>query len=453
MKVLGKRISKRFKIAAATASAIFSLATVFTATIAWFAASNSVEATGMQIMVKAEGGLDIESIRLIKFDYATIQLSENVVIEDYLNPDRGAVNSYDYNESENSFGKFVEVDANTGNYSYVNGEYVKGAANSGSYIWQTVDAMNIYDPFEKIIKGSSFELSSMHSNAIYEITFSAPSQDYILNATSQIINSRSKESDQIYLSKCTDFDAFYVEDLSTTVSSYSDSATYSVNDLIIHNGLIYQCNTAINSGESFTAGHWTAVNEYSNVSTYAVGQAVIESGVIYVCRTAIGTPEIFTASKWNKATTYSNSSTYSLDDVVFYNGACYQANTDIDSAEAFASTHWKPILFNNTYIPSYKPSLTTDDEALYYKMSFLSSKKESHKHFYVANGAEPTSVNLNDVDEYIIHQSNNQFKAYINVNYAPSQLERYYSQIKSPADVIEAVYDFIFYFTFLDIGA
>lgn len=40
---------------------------------------------------------------------------------------------------------------------------------------------------------------------------------------------------------------------------YSTSGTYAVGDYCIYNGGLYRCNTAIPSGEAWTAAHWTAV--------------------------------------------------------------------------------------------------------------------------------------------------------------------------------------------------
>lgn len=449
MKQKFSKTKERLKIVLPTIVTIFGLLSAFTATMAWFASQNSVDATGMQIMAKSMGGLNIDRIRLLKFDYAKIALSQDVIIDDYFNLDEGAVNSYDFNKEENSFGKYQQVEANTGNYSLVDGEYVKGADNSGDYIWQTVDVMNIYDPYEKVIKGSSFDLSSLYCNTVYEVTFNAPTEDYLLNLTSEILSNRSKQNDQIYLSSCCDIDVFYEDDLTIDAESYSSSKTYALNALIVHDGVVYQANTAINAAESYTSSHWTAVAEYSSETTYAVGKAVIYNDSIYTCTTAINAAENFVSNKWALASTYSSSSTYALDDVVIHNGNVYACKTAIQSGETFTGSHWKPVAFNNVYSPSYKPNLTTDDEGIFYKTSYLSSRVSEHKHFYASNGhSAQTIIDLNDGQTFTVNQSNEKFKVYININYAPSQLESYYSQIKSPNDIIKAVYDFIFYFQF-----
>ena len=41
-------------------------------------------------------------------------------------------------------------------------------------------------------------------------------------------------------------------------AQYSTSATYNVGDYVIYNDSLYRCNTAITTGEAWTAAHWTA---------------------------------------------------------------------------------------------------------------------------------------------------------------------------------------------------
>jgi len=64
---LGKRISARLKIAAATATVIFTLATVFTSTIAWFSTKTSVEVSGATFTVKKTSGIQYDLYYLDHF--------------------------------------------------------------------------------------------------------------------------------------------------------------------------------------------------------------------------------------------------------------------------------------------------------------------------------------------------------------------------------------------------
>ena len=67
MKMLRKKISTRLKIVAATATVIFTLATVFTSTIAWFSTKTSVEVTGGTFTVQNVSGLEYDLYYLDHF--------------------------------------------------------------------------------------------------------------------------------------------------------------------------------------------------------------------------------------------------------------------------------------------------------------------------------------------------------------------------------------------------
>ena len=68
MKRIGKKLSIRLKIAAATATVIFTLATVFTSTIAWFSTKTSTEVTGGSFTVKPVSGIQYELYYLDHFE-------------------------------------------------------------------------------------------------------------------------------------------------------------------------------------------------------------------------------------------------------------------------------------------------------------------------------------------------------------------------------------------------
>lgn len=222
MKGYSNKTRTRLKIIGATATAIFSLASVFTGTYAWFALSSNVTATGMQITVATTRGARIDKVRLIKFDYAP----DGIGGYDYLNPYTGSVNAYDFNETEGTFGYF-ERTTGTGNYSYANGKYTKEDTYNYDYTWVVINSMNVYDPVEKVIRGNSFDLRALNCNVIYEITFSSNlTGDFYLQSSSFRDENKTKRESEIYLTSCIDFDAFYTDDISAAIGSENGKPLY-----------------------------------------------------------------------------------------------------------------------------------------------------------------------------------------------------------------------------------
>lgn len=585
-------------------TAIFSLFSVFTATLAWFAASTSVTASGMSVIIKAEGGVSINEMKLIKFNYAKMSGAEDLY--DYLQPKNGNVGSYTYvNDPAHNINSFGY---------YENNQWVK------------VSLMNAYDPVEKIIKGNSFDLSSMNCNAIYEVTFSAPSADYLLSISAKsngVAVDRAKG--EISMLECADIDVFYEEDLIKQTTTYQTGKSYPANSVTIYNGAVYYTSSAISAegNASFDASSWTLVGNFDESKAYASGDHVFYEKAMYVCTAHTGdsaynsehweaatvTPVAFSVSTaytantvvsydtkyyqlktaieaneyesfedipdedveeitdfsssssyavgdliyrnsaflscktaiggafvqegyWNKYTNYVAGTSYVEDDVVVYDGILYSNKTPVSSG-AFNEVYWTPLLFGDNYHPSYKTPTANTPEDLYYKISYLSSKKQSHKHFYFSeafNSAHweqvtttpsayatgtayavddvvsysnkyyqcispmTTSSNtkfssskwreIKDYDSTLTYSFNNYvlsggnlykckvdninvnnsetvlvnknqpndstpYKVYINVNYAPSQLEEYYEKIySSNIKVYKAIFDFVFNFDF-----
>ena len=54
-------------------------------------------------------------------------------------------------------------------------------------------------------------------------------------------------------------------------NAYSASSTYAVGDMVLKDGQLYECNTAISTAEAWTAAHWTAVTVGGELSTVKDG--------------------------------------------------------------------------------------------------------------------------------------------------------------------------------------
>ena len=185
----------RLKIIGSTMTAVFSLASVFTATYAWFAANTTVTATGAMVTIKNEDA-SIESITLYKFDYFENSYGEY----DYLFPEFGSVGAYEYDRTagRQCFGEVVHND------------------ETGEDEWKPVTTMNLYDPLNDTITGRG--LISLNCNAIFKIVLSSSSlvnSSINLNVRALSIQpQKTKQPDEIWLSSCVDFDFFLPSALS-----------------------------------------------------------------------------------------------------------------------------------------------------------------------------------------------------------------------------------------------
>ena len=58
---------------------------------------------------------------------------------------------------------------------------------------------------------------------------------------------------------------------SSLANAYSASSTYAVGDMVLKDGQLYECNTAISTAEAWTAAHWTAVTVGGEIATVKDG--------------------------------------------------------------------------------------------------------------------------------------------------------------------------------------
>ena len=415
----------RFKIIGATLTAVFSLASVFTVTYAWFSLNSSVSATGMNVRVGVSGSAEMTSLNLIKFDY-DVETIGNLQVYDYLNPATGGVSEYYYDKEYNS---------GAGSFGY---------DDNGNFV-PIETTMNIYDPVDRIIRGG--DLSGLNCNAIYEASFSSNMVSSYLQLFVERLTDKSPSNNQILLSDCVDFDVYYETDLDFCDDIYSSSATYEAGSFTIYNGLLYRCTTAVTTAESFNSNKWDEISCYSTSSTYPLNSCVIYNGAIYTNVAAVNNPESFSKAKWQPVETYSNEASYSSGAFVIHNGKPYSCiSENSTTAHAFAAAEWEGLLCDKIYYPSYKTASFTTLEQKYYKLSYLSSIEASHSNFYSSN-PKPTNIAIDRDHVSTFANPNDEIKIYINVNYAPSQADVYIREIYN---TIRAIYDFVFDFRFTE---
>lgn len=165
---------------------IFSLASAFTGTAAWFIASQNYSTEAGQFSVMNRNA-SIKSINLYKFCYP-----ETAIGYDYTRPSLGTVETYTYDFELKKFGQYNNED-----------------------IFVPVEIMNLYDPLENVIVGSP--LIDLNCNIVFEITFQSTDFSGLSSLETKAIKrteiTADENNDEILLSSCVDFDIFLPGDL------------------------------------------------------------------------------------------------------------------------------------------------------------------------------------------------------------------------------------------------
>lgn len=116
-------------------------------------------------------------------------------------------------------------------------------------------------------------------------------------------------------------------------SDYSSTSPYAVGQFCMHGGDLYQCNTAITSGESWNASHWTQITVgvalYNKVDK-VTGKGLSTNDFTDALKTKLdgiaAGAEVNVQSDWSQSNT-------SADDYIQNKPV---ANTTLDTAGAFA---------------------------------------------------------------------------------------------------------------------
>ena len=418
----------KFKIALATLVVVFTLATTISGTVAWFATTSlnsTIEASTFS--VKATGSCGIKEISLYKFDYGSTFYGSFETV-DYLTPETGSVNVYDYNKEDNYFG-----------------------VKEGDVWVKQIETMNIYDPTDTVIR--KIDLKEVNCNIIYKIEFE-PNEvtGAHLVASGSVLN-LIPGANEILLSDCIDIDVFYSEDLldsntsyiieddpsTTTINEYDDKLYYPSYKKLAWNKY-HQWNGSswvVTTAEPASGQDKGSINyaDYLPPHTESGNTNNPASGDYYKVLYAVAAP-LNKYYKWNGSSWVISDERPTGEGVTNKGSLRFLADLPASSANS-----------GDFYHIEYDVQSLTAEEEVYYKLSYLSSELSTHSHFYGATPAQKQDEIVMVKNKYVDFSSSSSFVAYVNVNYAPSTVDKYVDSI-ALGNII-ALHDYSFLFEFL----
>ena len=190
MKNWSKSTRRRLKIASAVTATVISFGSLISATVAWYCTNLTVVSEGMLVSAKNDA-INIESIRLCKFDYPVMEDGSDIL--NYLKPEDGSVNVYDYVMAHE---RFEDNDGNP-------------------------QTMNLFDP---VLVELGTDLRDLYCNAIFIVEISSGSITAGLEVFADLLTKAKSSDSDFYLSDCVDFDIYIPSDLaSVTGTTYYPS--------------------------------------------------------------------------------------------------------------------------------------------------------------------------------------------------------------------------------------
>ena len=278
--------------------------------------------------------------------------------------------------------------------------------------------MNTYDPIEMIISGNG--LRDLNCNAVYEIVVKSDSfNEAYINASVSKFLGKAKEADELFFTSCTSFDIFFDYDLTLSM------------------GLYYQWKSSSRSWAITYDKPNIGTGEDMSTCTNASDLPATPNNGDYYLVTNHDTDPYFPSYKENVGPQYHQWNS-ALGEWVVLNEEPQLGEGENKGELSYVDE--LPLLSNNGDFYLVNSPLTKDED-LYYKLSFLSSAKGSHAHFYGTDNNDIELIRRGEVDF-----NDGKTRFYINVNYAPDQLDSYSKEIYRKS--FRAVYDFFFNFNF-----
>jgi len=233
------------------------------------------------------------------------------------------------------------------------------------------------------------------------------------------------------------------------VEDFQTGKNYTKGNIIVSSGKLYRANQDFTSGNVWQPEYWDAVNStgvggfFSN-TYYPVGSMIYVDGKLYVAKSDFTSKTAFDPADWEvasetKALTYNNNQLYQKYEVVYYNGALYRAKNDFTSGSTFDTNDWE--ILGSSTTDSFQPNtdylkgtIIFQDGILWIaKKDFTSGATfdpsdwtpltQTEQEAYDSWMSTGTTVNVEDLDEKFVNETNSNIYSLTSVDSATSYLE------------------------------
>lgn len=209
--------------------------------------------------------------------------------------------------------------------------------------------------------------------------------------------------------------------------AYSASSTYAVGDIVLKDGQLYECTTAISTAEAWTAAHWTAVTVGGELTD--LKEDLTQTKLYLVDNT-----DVLTLSPWANKRVTADGLVYSPSQLTTEN-VIYLGKGNILSLEAQSTTRQISISYYSIGANGDMTYINSDVFRINY-LKYIGVKYDFARLSFVGSSSDPPSIS-----EFSAHLKHVQYNEFLgkNLSFLGDSITTY-KNISETSDSVNAPY-------------